>query len=441
MASTFLGLEIARRSLQAHTRAMDITAHNISNASRTGYSRQRSVFTAATPFSSPSLLRETGAYQLGAGVDIAQVQRVRDGYLDVQMRNTLANVGQYEEEAAVLGRVEAMFPEPSDFGIRKFLDDFFGSWYDLSQNPDNPPAEVVYGAGKALADSIRVAYGQLQALRDEVNNAQIGDQLQSINELGQKIARLNHEIGRQMQLGNTANDLMDQRDTLLDELAKFGPLTVAPVSGGFGAVTVVVMGHTLVDGSEWESIAESYGYAEAVDVADFTDINVPPGDPLPAGSLPALLALVDKLDGYMADLDNLAITLTQDVNAYAQTAFFTGSGAADFAVNGDKQTVIADLKALQPQHALNVAQLEPEIGNLYADLLTRIGSDLNAAKNNLGLHNAVVQQVGALRQSVMGVSIDEELTNMMQFQYAYQASARVVTIIDEMLDTLINKMR
>jgi len=441
VASTFLGLEITRRSLQAHTRALDITAHNIANASRTDYSRQRAVFTAAAPFPSASLFRETGAYQLGSGVDIAQIRRVRDGYLDVQMRSALANVGRYEEESAVLGRVEALFPETSDYGIQKFLDDFFGSWYDLSQNPDSPPAEVVYGAGKALADSIRVVYGQLQALRDEVYGAQTGDRLQRINELGLEIARLNREIGRQAQLGNTANDLMDRRDALLDELAKFGPLTVLPASDGSGAVTVTLLGYTLVDGGKWDSVAESYGYAGADGVTDFPDLNVPPGDSLPAGSLPVLIALADRLDGYMADLDGLAIALIENVNAYAQTDFFTGTGAADFAVNSDRQTVIADLKALPPQDALNVAQLEPEIGNLYADLLTRIGSDLGAAKNGLGLFDAVVQQVESLRQSVMGVSVDEELTSMMQFQYAYQASARVVAIIDEMLDTLINKMR
>ncbi|MCL6449629.1 MAG: flagellar basal body protein, partial [Armatimonadetes bacterium] len=162
MISTFFGIEIARRGLMAGRNAMDVTAHNLANASTKGYTRQDPVFTATDPYTLPNAWQKLLPGQLGSGVEVSQIRRIRDSILDQQVRSALGEDGFWQARQDALQRVEAVFPEPSEVGLESVLARFFDAWHELNNNPGDPGLKaVVKEAGEELAVNFRHIYRQL----------------------------------------------------------------------------------------------------------------------------------------------------------------------------------------------------------------------------------------------------------------------------------------
>ncbi len=454
MISTFFGLEIARRGLMSERTAMNTTAHNLANANTEGYTRQEAVHAATPPYTIATREQKVVPGQLGTGVEISFIRRIRDELLDVQLRNAIGEAGFWEEREDALSRIEAIFPEPSEHGLQSLIGKFFNNWHELNNSPQDLGLKAaVRVAAEELTVAVRQTYTQLGD--NERNLRGLAQaQVNEINSIAEEISNLNLRIKTLVGMGAQPNDLMDRRDILLDKLAAIGTETV--VRQNDGTVIVSLFGQELVheDGTyETISIEEPFTGSEDSLVIEFSsgatvDITAAANGYTLSGSLVGIESARQKVIGYMGDLDTLANAVRDEVNAAHETDFFaaTSSGAADFDLSDD---IKEDLNNIDGTKALAVAGLRDDLTmadgtatfeGFYRQLVTRIGEDMRGSGERTAGARAVREQLENLRKSISGVSIDEEVTKLMQYQYGFQACSRVITIMDDMLDTLINRM-
>lgn len=476
MISTFFGLEIARRGLMATRSAMDVTAHNLANASTEGYTRQEPVFSATDPYTLPNIFQRLLPGQLGTGTEVSRIRRVRDEFLDSQVRAAESEDGFWQARQDALQKVEALFPEPSeDTGLGAALARFFDAWHELNNDPGDPGLKAaVKEAGEELAVQFRHLYQQLEGIRSS-HEDDIILKAKRINEIAEELAGLNKAISLVVANGNQPNDLLDRRDVLLDELA--GIISVDVDIQDNGTVAVAISNSTvsvslvnqngdfnhidLDDGRDdlfdattgklTLKIVDSLGGSVGnLDITDDAAGYKMPGTLAGAESARWGIASKDGVGnlsgGYLYQLNELANAIITRLNALHGTQrFFSGSGAADIDLDSN---IKSDVNTVNGDAALNIAQLREDntvmpggtFEAYYRGLVSGIGADTDGSGHQADTARAVLDQLKSLRQSVAGVSLDEELTRLTQFQYAYQASARVVTVLDSMLDTIINRM-
>jgi len=443
--STFMGLETALRGLLAQQRAIDVTGHNIANASTDGYSRQ-----VADMVTTPAL--EDGPTRLiGTGVDVLQYTRVRDSFIDVQLRAQTMRKGYQQAQQDGLNQIELALNEPSDTGLSNLLSKYWSAWQNLANAPENMATrQALAQAAASLANGFNTLSTQITTVQTQTAQQQTSLVTQ-VNSIGSQIASLTSAITAAEQQGQQPNDLLDKRDLLLDQLSSFGNISVsqsAGTPGTLGSIDVTFGGTALVAGAT----------ASTVTLAGMTGLT--------SGQLAGLGAVITAGTGYQTTLNQLAASLAQstntqhalgvDLNGNPGGAFFTvttGSEAATIAVNpallASPALIAASAAAGTPGDASNaiaIADLQnsPLVGGAtldtgYAQLVGQIGGDSQLAQQNLANASALVDSLTNRRASVSGVSLDEEMTNLLQFQRGYQASARALTAMDDMIDQLINR--
>jgi flagellar hook-associated protein 1 FlgK len=330
----------------------------------------------------------------------------------------------------MLSTAELSFSEPSDQGIGTVLAKFWSAWDDLSNHPESPATrQALVNQASLLADRIKSLAGDLSAVRTEAASqyglltGPSGD----VQSLATDIASLNKAIVSAKQQGAEPNDLFDRRDVALDKLSKLAQISVTDTADG--------------------SISVNFGDAASPLVSD-TTVTWPQTLTAPGGQLGALLKLADTspagtITGYLADLDAMAGQLISSVNTAHTATFFSGSDASTIGVAVTASTILAgpvSSPAGDNSIAQNLSKLRGgPADNSYANLVARIGGDVRTASQQQATTQALVTAASDRRQSASGVSMDEEMTNMVRFQRGYQASARVMSTMDEMLDTLINR--
>lgn len=247
MVSTFSGLNTLLRSLQAHQEALDVTNHNVANANTEGYSRQVAGLAATASYTAPGANRPAGmALQLGTGVAVAEVRRVRDTYLDLELRSQTQRQARWQTMADGLQQIEGVFGEPSDHGLQQQVTAFFNAWSDLANNPEsNAVRATVRAQGEALAAGFNEA-GQLLAQTRQGFDTAVAGKLDEVGNLASQLASLNGQIARLSSLGDQPNDLRDRRDTVLDQLVNLTGATYKETAAG--TVTLLLGGRILVDG-------------------------------------------------------------------------------------------------------------------------------------------------------------------------------------------------
>jgi flagellar hook-associated protein 1 FlgK len=463
MANGWMGLNTALSGLRTAQQMLDISAHNIANAGTPGYSRQRAQIVAAPPFSLPAFNRTGLPGQVGTGVQITSISRIRDAFLDTQINEQVAGSGYWTARESVLSGVEAAFPEPSGSGLGTVLSRFWSAWEDLAADPGSTAARTaVLAEAATLASRFSRDAGQLATLVTDADN-QVQSAVGEVNDLAARIAALNQQIQGIVVSGDHANDLEDQRDQLLEQLNAIVP--TQNIRQADGTVTVLIAGTDLVDHDRTRAI---------------TTVDDPVGNAVPTwgsggsvelegGRLKALVELRDTtLAGYVSGLDRLARQVADAVNAAHMSgvdagnnrglALFTytaGAEASSLQVNpvigsnpslivasavagapGDS-TIAALIAGLRTSATFGSGTQTPV--DAYAAFIGQMGTDTRQAAELAGNQALVVQQLQTRRESISGVSLDEEATDVMRFQQAYSASARVITAIDEMLDMLINR--
>lgn len=223
MAGLFDTFTIAKRGLNVQQGAINTTSHNIANANTVGYSRQRAVSQTTSPLGGTSRFDSTSVGQVGTGAEITSIMRIRDSFIDYQVRSETGTSGYYTSKSDTLSKVEDIFGEPSDTGIQQLISEFFSSFQEVSKSPDKSDVKAVaIKKASALADAINYTYNQLKKTSED-NQKILEDNVTDVNSYLDQINELNKQIKSVSSVGQTANDLMDKRDSLLDQLSyKFG---------------------------------------------------------------------------------------------------------------------------------------------------------------------------------------------------------------------------
>ncbi|WP_186321879.1 flagellar hook-associated protein FlgK [Curtobacterium pusillum] len=466
MVSTFGSLATAYSGLAAARAGIDVTGQNIANAGTAGYTRQR-VSQSSIPAAQTGFVRGTAALA-GQGVSVDGIARLASLTLDAGVRVASGSSAYADARAAALSALENGLNEPGDDGLASKLDAFWSSWSELSTHPDDPgAASAVIGAAKTVASALASGSKAIDAQWSTVRGT-VDGQVQQLNSAASQVADLNGRIRTALASGGNANELLDQRDQLTEQIASLAGGTVRQNSDG--TVDVLIGGNAIVQGTDARSVALGGGQrlADGAAVTLTWTSGTAGAVSLSGGSIGGNLSLLapvtangtgGALAEASASYDQVATKLATAVNAVHATGTTpTGATGSPFfslaagvpAAQG-LGVVPTDGSGLATRNAAG------ELDDSFADALSRLGTASDGADRSwatfvagvgtasrsassestltgLALTNARTQQ-----QSSAGVDLDEENVNLLSYQHAYQGAARVLTAVDEMLDTIINR--
>jgi flagellar hook-associated protein 1 FlgK len=459
MAGLFDTLTLGSRSLSTYRKAIDTTGHNLSNVSTPGYTRQRVEIQSVTTGT------DTGS--VGAGAEAATVTRIHNEFANrqVQMENSIQ--GSLESRQSALEQSLTALQETIDrssgsgtstSGISQALSDFFGGMQTLSTDPSY--ASTVIDQARGVASKFNSVDSRLSSVSDSINQ-QVAALTPQVNDLTKAIAGLNKAIISEEALsGGSANDLRDSRQLKLEELSKLVKFDAAEQSNG--AVNIVVSGVSLVDGVDVTNQLETFDPGNGA-----LQVRV-------AGTAGPLALTGGSIEGAISVRDNEVATVRSQINELASNfmtavndihsagfsasgstgeVFFTGTNAGDIKVNS---VLLSNPSALQTSGSateptgnatvLALAQLakDPQaslggktFSSRQADIVAGLGQQLATANSDLEDQTAISSFIQAQRDSVSGVSVDEEMSNLVLYQKAFEASARLISMTNELLATII----
>jgi flagellar hook-associated protein 1 FlgK len=461
----FRALETAFRGLMAQQRAVDTANHNIANANTPGFARQRVSLVPSMPYTVPAFNRSGLAGQVGTGVLVASITRVRESVFDLQYRVQSQALGEASTLVDAYAQIEAVFNEPTEAGLGTLLDRFWRAWQAVGNQPEDLAARAaLVQDATTLATNLNRMRRQLTELQaDTVTKLTL--QVSEVNSIAERLASLNQQIVAALATGQTPNDLMDQRDLLLDKLARFTGATIRPLPNG--AVNIYLGGYPLVDQDQWFPLSVQVSGGTASVLWQGTTSPVA----LERGSFQALLHLHNAvLPGLVQKLADLRDALAHEVNTLHMTgyglsdlpgpppgrSFFQVTAGGELEVEpslvADPQLIAAADAPGEPGNnaiARQIAELRSKlvlnsgtatINDFYNTLVAEVGGASQTAQVTRDNQRALVEAIDRQRQEIMAVSLDEEMANLIKYQQAYGAAARAITAVDEMLDRIINGM-
>ena len=486
MSSFGSSLNIGTSAIHAAQRGLDVTGQNIANAATPGYTRQRVDLESIGGPGQPAFWSRYDG--VGEGVKITGVTRMNDEFLEARARNANAALGSAEEQAKTFAAVERTVGEPSDTGLQKKLDNFWNSWGKVSTDPKaEAPRNLAFENAGAVANQLNLMSNSLTTqYADTFSEAEAN--VTRVNELAQNVAKLNEAIRSNNIAKVPANELLDQRDTMIAELGRLTGATVKPAELDQGAdfnsqaVDVYIGDTKLVDGVNAKSIEVAgpptnlSGDADQVSIvwsdtgqdAITQDTNIISGVSS-TGSLSGMLkGLNETIPNYLKQFDEVAAKLAEVVNGALGDGFTEtgGPGSPLFEANGGGDVtaanirVTADMKpkdlaistgdpngtppAFDGNNAMKLAALSRETdgpSSIYRSMAVQLGVQANSVNNAVTTQGNVVRQAEDARDNVSGVSLNEEMTNLIKFQHSFSAAAKFIGVIDQTLDTLIHMTR
>jgi flagellar hook-associated protein 1 FlgK len=457
MGINFSAFEIGRRALNANQAGINITGQNIANVNTPGYSRRRLVLTEANP-------TNIGGYTVGTGVTIAGIQSFRDSFLQARIQTETGIAGRLTARRDALSPVETALQGSENGGLQNAIASFFGAFRDLEANPGSTPLRSLTAQrGANLASAFQSTRARLDGIRSSTD-AQLQSAVDQANDLSARVAELNEGIRSAESTGVDASALRDQRAELATQLSE---LTGArPVENPDGTLTMTLSdGRSIVLGDKAVELN-----AEQVPPLGLSVVTLA-GEPaaITDGVIAGLQGAVDATTAQINDLDALAASVVQRVNdlhtsgtdldGNAGVNFFNNTGtvtAANISVNGaiaGNPRLIVASPLTQPGQAGTVAggiaNLLTDTGStagtrtgsfssIFSSMLADAGAQISSADNDLETQAAVLSQAIAQRDSISGVSLDEEAINLLQYQKAFEAAARFIKVADEMTQMIIS---
>ncbi len=459
-------LNMGSRALLAQQMAIEVTGHNIANVNTPGYSRQRVNMETNEPVSS-----------FGTGVKATEIQRIYDQFLGDQINNESQNLGRWEAQKGALERVEMVFDESSGYGLNQAMSEFWNAWQDLANNPSGHTERVTLLAkSETLATTFNMTYSDLKQIQNDMD-AGIKGTIKKINLAAEQIVNLNQKIPQAELNNQSANDYRDERDLLLKDLSSM--IDISSFEDDEGKVTVLVgNGKPLVENvNSWSLSTETNG-SDLQDIVwnDGNGNSVNITDNISGGKLKGWLEVRDvTVPDYLNRLDALAGSIIKEANDFHEDGFglndstgnefFTGTSASDIAVHQDIIDDVNNIAAAgslagvpgDNSNAITIANLQNGLDHddivvdattyiidgetfddFYNSLVSDVGSSVQKATINFDHQSAMADQLDNYRESVSGVSLDEEMVNLVKFQHAYEAAAKLISTVDEMLETVIS---
>lgn len=460
MPGLFQALELGKRALLTHQISLQTVGHNIANVNTPGYRRQRVGIKTTIP--------EVQTYgSVGTGLKATDVRHIRDLFLGNQFRQNNKSLGQWSYSSKTLSQVEALFNEPGDNTLGKLINDFWGGWASLENGTSEAGTRTnLLSKASNLVTGLHEMVRQLTDLQNSIDRDMVNITAE-VNRLSTEIASLNREIERSELGGAMANDLRDRRDLLIDDLSAI--IDINTSRGENGDMIVYIGAMALIDGDKAMTIGtetvNDNGTVKHNLVWEGTKISFKNLN----GQIKGLLDSRDKIiPDYLSKLDQIAKALVDSVNALHTTGYgldnSTGveffdsrfTTAATIQINlevlADVEKIAAAVEidsesdnrmalaiyALQKQLIMNDNSIT--INDFYNSLVGTLGVETHEAASFTDNYEILGQQINNARQSVEGVSLDEEMVNLIKFQHAYDAAARVITAADQALDTVINGM-
>lgn len=455
-------LNTARDAMTAQTFGLTVTGQNVSNVNTPGYVRRQAILQT----------RVMGDQNFGV-VQAAGIQRVADAFVDQRHLSLTGLSGEARERDQQLAQIEPLFNDFEGSGLGSSLTALFSSFSALSAVPTDMTARstVLQRAG-LFADQVRAASEQLSAIRTDLFT-QARDMTGQINQKLDSVAELSKAINEAQAMGEEPADLKDRRDAILGELAEL--VEIRTYQDGNGQLVVQGPGVTLVQGDKARHLA--------VDIGDSGEIRVLAQRPggggsdvtaeLSAGRLAGVLHVRDTdLAEMVTDLDAFAFNVAGQINSVHAAGFgldgaggrnlfalgstATGAAAAlrvDAAVDGQPELVAASssaggvpgdgaqavlLSQVSDQPISGLGGLDP--AEAYSRIVGKIGQRKALAENDVSTREAMTAQVAVMRESISGVSLDEEMVNLTKYQRAFEAASRVFTTADRLLEDLINTL-
>lgn len=467
MSGLLGNLQSAARALAAHEAGVQVAGRNLANVNNPSYARQRVQL-------GDRVIIDSHLGPVGNGVEALGIQHIRDRFLDVAVTRESSRTSFLSAQQSGLERAEANLGEQinrsedsafigdvthSSDGLSAAINDFFNAFEGLAASPrDAGLKPVLLEKADILANKFNVADARLADLQADLTS-EVDTGVGEANRLLDEIANLNVEIAKfEADRPLSALDLRDQRQARLEDLSKFIDFTATPIADGNGQVRI-----TAKDGSGADVVLVDRSVVRGL---SFDGAQVSGGAPstvlaLKGGSLQGQVGVRDgAIQQLRDDLKRTADQITAAVNtAYSPTGnnFFNaapGSGImaldASLNINTLKSTATADAGANEIALAVadvarqtfstgGGASIDGTISEFYGKTVTGLGVKLSSINSKLGDQDLVQQLITRQRDAVSGVSMDEEMADLIKFQRAYQASSRVLTIVDSMLDTLINR--
>ncbi len=468
-------MNMSKGALSTNQTALATTSHNISNANTEGYSRQRVELETENPLS-------IGKSQIGGGVRIGTVARTHSSFLNQRLQGENSSLGKFEGAADIYSQVETIFKNDGEEGIAKSVSDFFNNIRSLSAQPESAPLRsAVRESAQNITARFQGVAGSVDAVVQDLNRRVEGSVVE-INALTSRIASLNQRIVETEMAGGgmNANDERDARDLTVQKLAKIIPVDITPVDNGSinvasGKVGILVNGSDRVEfgtqrtsdgpnpGANRVTVLGGAGSNSVKDVTDFID----------SGSLGAYIQVRDReVPQLMGRIDTIAYNLSEQVNGIHRDAFSrngtkgtdffqnlgTAVGAASrFTLSDAVKSDVSNIATAQASNApgdnralLAIADLQDKkifdngkanFTDYTSSTIGALGIESKANIANLETQQGVMEQLKSMREQVAGVSIDEEAINMLKFQKAFDANAKMIQTADSMLETVLNLKR
>ena len=451
-------LKMARDALQAQQTALNTVSHNVSNVNTIGYHRQTIIFETRDALADINGMN-------GSGVDVSTIKRAYHSFLTRQERTEMGEFNRWETESNLLERVEEIMNELGETGVTTALDDFFNAWSALANDVDTTSSRVnLINRAQDLSYALHSTYTRMEDVRKEIN-VDMMEGADRINDLALRISDLNEQIYTVVSRNQNPNDLMDQRDQLVKELAGYANITIEEEANG--SVTVFLGSESLVMRNEYRTVEWKTDTSGELGKSGGNLVWSDSGSELQltSGTLYGNYESRELIGDALERMDTFTNTLRDEVNALhlkgmgrdgtTDNLFFRDDtdGALALTLN---EAVLANPEkvAASRYYATGDSGLANEIYNLqfsdvmnggtstlsdfYQSIVTDIGTDAGKAGTYLEASTASLQQAESWQQQYTGVNLDEEMADMITIQYAYTAASRVATVVNEMMNLVAN---
>jgi flagellar hook-associated protein 1 FlgK len=443
---------IAVHALMVQQSALSATSNNIANANTPGYSRQVPILSESDPIHLANI-------SYGTGVQLDQIASVRDRLLELRINDETQRQGDAQAQLGGLQQIESLFSDNSH-GIGADITAFFNSLNQLSTDPTSiPQRQAVLTAAGNVASDFHNTVAQLTVIRNNLNLS-VSQAVNQINQINPQIAELNTKIAALENLGQDAGTLEDQRTELMKKLAALTDIAVISSDQGYTITTsngspLVVAGQSYTLQATPDTNGMQHIFSQGQDITSS----------MQGGQVGGLITVRDQvIPQVLSSLDDLAGGLATNFNAAHQTGFdlaggaglnffgtATGAGAAaNLSVQITDPSLIAASSDGSPGSNGNLTQLQAvqdqllpsgsKPFDLYSQIVFKVGNAAAQAKARSDASDVSLLQLNNQRGAVSGVSLDEETTNLIRFQHAYAAAARVISVVDELTSVIMNIM-
>ena len=480
------GYSVSYSGMSTAQRSLGVTSSNISNTSTEGYTRKRAVGQDLYVGNSSGDGSSTGI-----GSTVQSILRIRNQFLDLQYREQNTETGYAQAQSGLLASLQEVVNEfnstdtTTNNGLQQTMTDFLNSWTELAKDPSSASAKSsVLETADAMLGAFNEISTTLSDLRDSMAN-NVRDGVDDVNTLAGQIATLNQQIMEMETRNVEASDLRDARDLLIDQVSALTNITTSTQDNGM--VNVYVNGVSLVNGNKAREM-EVTGYGTAtnplkvqwkdlgievslsggslksyLEEADPTGVDPTVTSWSTTGSSSALTTLTNGLNDLLVNLVNAVNTEYQKTSNNAGTNFFepiTGSTLslgnikvndsleADYtAIQANKDAsagnndVASAIGVLASKSSLFTCDgISMSMDTFYSSLISWLGTAGDTATANYSTQSGLLTQIQTQRSGLSSVSLDDEMTNMIMYQHAYSASARVMNVVDTLVAGLISDL-